>query len=806
MDASAKISRTPARLGLVTFLALVLACGGGDGGTGPNPPAPPPPPPPPPPGGAVASVTLAPGVDSLFVGAGLQLTATVRDASNGILTGRTVTWTSDNPSLAQVSTTGQVVGLYHGGPVTIRATVEGVTGTATVTVRPPQGPSFVEMRSVLDSSRAAFLRFGAQTNGDPARALALASERIAADPRVRQVTPMDTTALLIELITGMVTILQYTEFGADRKSVFRGGGGGGGSSAVEVATRTEPGRVLETVTNKKVLFCAATTDEFYQPGELQQVSDMARNAGLRLQVEVLQDAQCSWQAVQTFPSYGLVIIETHGFEVGFQVGGLVTVPAGVVTDSSFKATVDAHLGAGTYDHLVTANLGTTQNINVGPEYAGWWEGDRLGESTYKLWVTSQFIRQLRMPNTIILGNFCYSGTHSGWAPAIGHIQPAFLSTGVASYYGYAFADGTSQQVPNVAAIRMEKQLLTGLLIDGDSTGIAHLDAASHETVVDSVKTAKIVGGAVVYGPVKQLLFRQFNAPDWRYVEVAIDPDPAEGEFGAPVSFLADDNGTAPDDAIYDWDFGDGTPKVRVAGSPQIQHTFQVAPGGDPCQEAEYTVELELSNNATGTPIPVAKAQGIARIKGPCPTWLLTSISDPSDEFGDEFDHFDATVISPMFRKILVTPGAGLLTLSQQPGQPAGLALVVRRTGAWVVDSCCALPPAVATDALLLGPAVTTPNNVGPYFAGWESNFLTQSTPDLTMGTMQSQRAFGTVVYTIPNAGSQIGPSGGVRVTGTRNGDVMAGAITFYLWFLDDLTGEVSQAIPFAFPFTARLVR
>ena len=84
----------------------------------------------------VATVTVTPAPASVTVGQSIQLQATTRDAANNVLTGRTVTWTSSNVSLATVSSTGLVQGVAA-GTVTITATSEGKTGSSTVTVSAP---------------------------------------------------------------------------------------------------------------------------------------------------------------------------------------------------------------------------------------------------------------------------------------------------------------------------------------------------------------------------------------------------------------------------------------------------------------------------------------------------------------------------------------------------------------------------------------------------------------------------------------------------------------------------------------------
>ena len=89
----------------------------------------------------VATVTVSPASGSVGVAGTLQLAATLRAANGTLLTGRTVTWSSENVLVASVSSSGLVTGLLVGS-ATITATSEGRTGSATITVTalPPPPP------------------------------------------------------------------------------------------------------------------------------------------------------------------------------------------------------------------------------------------------------------------------------------------------------------------------------------------------------------------------------------------------------------------------------------------------------------------------------------------------------------------------------------------------------------------------------------------------------------------------------------------------------------------------------------------
>jgi len=81
----------------------------------------------------VASVTVSPSTATTSVGQTVSLAATTFDAGGNLLTGRIVTWTSSNASIASVSGTGVVTGVATGN-ATITATSENQSGSAVITV------------------------------------------------------------------------------------------------------------------------------------------------------------------------------------------------------------------------------------------------------------------------------------------------------------------------------------------------------------------------------------------------------------------------------------------------------------------------------------------------------------------------------------------------------------------------------------------------------------------------------------------------------------------------------------------------
>ena len=82
--------------------------------------------------GAVTKVNVTPSTISMVSGDKQPLAASAQDASGTVLTGKTVVWTSSNTQVATVS--GGEVTAVGAGNATITASVDGVTGSAAVTV------------------------------------------------------------------------------------------------------------------------------------------------------------------------------------------------------------------------------------------------------------------------------------------------------------------------------------------------------------------------------------------------------------------------------------------------------------------------------------------------------------------------------------------------------------------------------------------------------------------------------------------------------------------------------------------------
>lgn len=114
---------------LLALACLLPACDGGEDLQGTDPPA-------------IAEVTVDAPATTIAVGDSVQLEAVALDAAGNVVDDRAVEWTSADPAVAAVSSSGMVTGL-RAGEAAIGATVGEVAGAIAITVTataPPAPP------------------------------------------------------------------------------------------------------------------------------------------------------------------------------------------------------------------------------------------------------------------------------------------------------------------------------------------------------------------------------------------------------------------------------------------------------------------------------------------------------------------------------------------------------------------------------------------------------------------------------------------------------------------------------------------
>jgi len=82
----------------------------------------------------VATVTVFPAAPVVYVGFARQLVVQLQSANGRRIRGRTVTWTTPDRSVVDVSAAGVLRGRAPGGPLTVVASSEGRTGSTQVRV------------------------------------------------------------------------------------------------------------------------------------------------------------------------------------------------------------------------------------------------------------------------------------------------------------------------------------------------------------------------------------------------------------------------------------------------------------------------------------------------------------------------------------------------------------------------------------------------------------------------------------------------------------------------------------------------
>ena len=88
---------------------------------------------------AVASVTVVPDAAFVAVDGDYDLSVILKDAGGSVLTGRAVEWSSNNPAVTTVTSSGRAHGVALGS-ATVTALSEGISGTTALTVYTPPSP------------------------------------------------------------------------------------------------------------------------------------------------------------------------------------------------------------------------------------------------------------------------------------------------------------------------------------------------------------------------------------------------------------------------------------------------------------------------------------------------------------------------------------------------------------------------------------------------------------------------------------------------------------------------------------------
>jgi uncharacterized protein (TIGR02145 family) len=238
-----------------------------------------------------------------------------------------------------------------------------------------------------------------------------------------------------------------------------------------LALSTGPGQKM--IGNDKVLIFAPYVEGFYYNAVYPYLPKFEQGKA-KLYPQLISGENADLAVINTFADYGFVIIDTHGQPEGFIIKTKVpkiNVPAppegkkwtiGEITD---MFTQENNLP---FDKFMSGELWLDLDI-----FYSFYKKNYVAVSRGVL-VTPEYIRKIpRMKDAVVFANYCYSG-YTAEGPVKNNMAEAFKSIGAISYYGYANPDGNSQSVSGEFSLAMEDSLITNLVKNSDSTGIAHL--------------------------------------------------------------------------------------------------------------------------------------------------------------------------------------------------------------------------------------------------------------------------------------------------------------------------------------------
>ncbi len=196
----------------------------------------------------------------------------------------------------------------------------------------------------------------------------------------------------------------------------------------------------------------------------------------------MKDAECTLASLQTIGQYGVVIFDTHGTQNSILTGGNLSLHGKYENEIEFKKAVIAAIGSDAYDQLAAGNLMLSEDIPVAATTPDWWTdpAHEINGGFFGLWATSKFIKTLpNLSKTVIFNNSCYSGAlkfknakdadGNAVTPGSVTVANAFLSLSPIAYYGWRYADNTSDEVQTITALVTDDEFAAHLA-KNDETG------------------------------------------------------------------------------------------------------------------------------------------------------------------------------------------------------------------------------------------------------------------------------------------------------------------------------------------------
>lgn len=357
------------------------------------------------------------------------------------------------------------------------------------------GNNVSQVVKIIDSVCNKFVEIAkTNTNLTPGEVLVKTAEWVKTQTDVEDAWWYDSTYIDIKLKSGLKTTYGLVREGKDKLSDTRGG-----MSYNEKNNYDEILKSKNVINNKSVLIYAPFVYDEYPPDltdlyslqELTSLENAIKSYNKNFNVKILKWDDASISAIDSFRYYGVVLISTHGLPDGFYTGAAISgIRNELLTEDEIKKILNSKFKPNGYQKYLNGNfrfayLEHIANIRNWQEYLTY-----RGDFSFLLIANSEYLYTLApMPNTVIVGNFCYSGWGipgdtkmklGGKIISNNPIRYAFTNLTPIAYYSYGYDDGKSAPVGNEFAKRMEMELLKSLISEGDSTGNAYLNNKGEE--------------------------------------------------------------------------------------------------------------------------------------------------------------------------------------------------------------------------------------------------------------------------------------------------------------------------------------
>ena len=282
--------------------------------------------------------------------------------------------------------------------------------------------------------------------------------------------------LEIEFKNGLKSPINIIPVSNNGEHLRRGGGGAYSLNAFISGVETQE------IKNNKVLVLIPYPEEFlYSSTDIQDIMDSFHAGNLEMEVDVVVGSNVKLSDLDRLGDYGFIIFNVHGVKYGLFLTYINEVYDN--TDIWFpEEVIEA-----TFNVLsIPPDKISNGQIEIGLHIFNKSNGEV--NFRFSVLVTEDYIRQLNidLSDAVIFGNHCYSA-HTADGLSENNLPQAWRSKGVATYYGYAKDNGRSLPVDNEFCKDMELLLINGLVVDGDTTGAAHLKPDGTSPFYDTEK-------------------------------------------------------------------------------------------------------------------------------------------------------------------------------------------------------------------------------------------------------------------------------------------------------------------------------